>query len=86
MTEQEMLSSLDEVEAELDARFPKAYSSGKLAQVKAHFATVRMCVGDLHRIEENEEHPDRKDGVIQRMVLAGRNMSDARDAVERGER
>lgn len=86
MTEQEILGQLDVIDEELTSSFPKQYSTGRLAQVTAHLATMRMCVSHLFDEAVREEHQDRKDGVIQQLVLAGRNMSDAREAVERGER
>lgn len=86
MTEQEILGQLDAIGEELTSSFPKQYSSGRLDAVNAHLATLKMHVSHLFDEAAREEDQDRKDGVIQQLVLAGRNMSDARDAVERGER
>lgn len=86
MTEQEILGQLDAIGEELTSSFPKKYSVDRLAQVTAHLSTLKMCVSHLFDEAVREEDQTRKDGVIQQLVLAGRNMSDARDAVERGER
>jgi hypothetical protein len=86
VTEQQILDQLDAIGEELTSSFPKQYSAGRLEQVNAHLATLKMCVSHLHDEAAREEDQERKDGVIQQLVLNGRNMSDARDAVERGER
>lgn len=81
-----MLELLTQLGEELAAKFVKQYSAGRLEQIMSHLATMKMLVSHIHDEAVREEHPDRKDGVIQSMVLAGRSVSDARDAVERGER
>lgn len=86
MTEQEILGQLDAIGEELASSFPKQYSAGRREQITAHLATLKMCVSHLFDEAVREEDQGRKDGVIQQLVLAGRPMSDARDAVERGER
>lgn len=86
MDEQEILDQLDAVGEELASSFPKAYSADRLGQVKSILTSLRMCVSHLFDEADREEQQSRKDGVIQQKVLAGWSMSDARDAVERGER
>lgn len=86
MTEQEILDQLDAMGEELKSSFPKQYSAGRLEQVAAHLATLKMCVTHLFDESVREEDAARKDSVMQQMVLSGRPMADARDAVERGER
>lgn len=86
MTEQEILDQLDAIGEELTSSFPKQYSIGRVEQIGAHLATLKMCISHLFDESVREEDSERKDGMIQKLVLAGRPMSDARDAVERGER
>jgi hypothetical protein len=84
--EAQILALLEQVGEALTTKFVKQYSAGRLAQIMSHLETVKMGVSHLHDEESREEEQTRKDGVIQQLVLAGRPMSDARDAVERGER
>ena len=86
MAKEDVLGQLDDIVSELEDEFTKFYSLGRLDQVRSTVATVKMAVEHLYDEAEREEHEDRKDGVIQQMVLSGRNMSEAKEAVERGER
>lgn len=86
MDKEEILGLLDQVGEEMKGRFNKAYSTSRIEQLIAQLKTCRMLVEHAHDEAEREEDEARKDGAIQQMVLAGRSMSDAKDAVERGER
>lgn len=85
-SEEEILATFDQAVEDAEAEFSKPYSQDNLVRLRAHVATCKMIVENLYLAAANEEDGDRKDSVIQKMVLAGRNMSEARDAVERGER
>lgn len=86
MTEAQLLELLEQLGTELAKKFVKQYSVSRLEQITSHLATMKMLVSHIHDEAAREEDPARKDSTIQRMVLSGRSMSDAKDAVERGER
>ena len=84
--EAKILELLGQVGDELSKKFSKKYSSSRLEQIKSHLATLRMLVEHIHDEADREEEPARKDAASQQMVLAGVPMSEAKNAVERGER
>lgn len=86
MSKEDITGQLDQLVEELEGQFPKKYSVDRLVQLRSTVATAKMVVEHLYDEAEREEHQDRKDGTMHRMVQDGRTMSDARDAVERGER
>jgi hypothetical protein len=81
-----ILALLDQVGEEMKEKFTKAYSNSRLEQLFSQLGTLKMIVESAHDEAEREETQERKDGVAQQMVLGGRSMTDAKDAVERGER
>jgi hypothetical protein len=90
----EAVKALDEVFTGMKARFPKAYSSDRLEQLRSALLTARMAVEHLHDEEHREEHEDRQASQIRKMVLGSRDADsipsisedDARKRVEAGER
>lgn len=86
MTEDAMIASLEQIAEALIAKYTKPYSADKVVQLKAHLATTKQFIESLRDSAANEEDSARKAGVIQRMVLAGRELSEAQAAVEAGER
>ncbi len=86
MTEEQMLEVLAKLGTELAEKFTKQYSIGRLDQIKAHLDTLKMLVSHVHDEAAREETDERRNAVIQRMVLNNRPLQEAQAAVEAGER
>jgi hypothetical protein len=81
-----MLSVFEKLETDLVSAFPKMYSAARLENVLARVNSAKDGIEAIYDEARREEDPARKSGVIQRMVLGGRELSEAQAAVEAGER